>query len=183
MKKLSFFDWRGVLAGAVLGVLAASAVWFCLGRRSPRVTNFSSRPQGRFPGLAVHESDFLIPLNRLILTPFVSAAPPDESGDRGRNRPATVLVFGIREGECIKYFLVSGIQGTANLEVKYLGADITVTAAGVAGNGYHMIEYAVPHDARKHRSAVPLCLILGSPPEAKNDISQPLMLTPAENAE
>ena len=179
MKKLSFFNWRGVFAGAVLGVLAASAVWY----PATRVTNFSSRAQGRFPGLAVDEGDFLIPLNRLILTAFVSAAPPDEHGDRGRNRPATVLVFGIREGESIKYFLVSGIQGTANLDVKYLGADITVTAAGVAGNGYYMIEYSAECDDRKHRSAVPLCLIVGSPPAAENDISQPLMLAPAENAE
>ena len=170
---MGMMKWRLVLAGAALGALAASAVWY----RATRRTNFSSRPQGSFPGLAVYEGDFLIPLNRLILTSFVSADPPDDGGDRGRNRPATALVFGIREGEIIKYFLVSGIQGTTNLGAKYLGTDIAVEAVGVAGSGYCTVEYTTPRDGLKHRSCVPRAYIVGSAPEFADDISQPLELT------
>ena len=166
--------WRSVFVGAFLGALAASAVWYGATRR----TNFSSRPQGRFPGLEIHEEDFLIPLNRLVLTSFVAAAPPDENGDWGRNRSATVLVFGIREGESTKYFLVSGIQGTTSLGAQYLGTDITLESAGPAGNGYYMVEYSAERDDRKHRSVTPRCLVVGSPPETRNDISQPLELAP-----
>ena len=134
--------------------------------------NFPPRRQGCFPGSEIHDGAFLIPLNRLILTPFVSVAPPDENGDWGRNRPATALIFGIREGEHIKYFLASGIQGTTNLGVKYLGTDITIESVHVVGNGYYMVEYFSPHDGLKHQSFVPLSLIVGAPPEVKNDISQ-----------
>lgn len=176
---MKLVKWRAALVGAALGALAASAVWYHATRR----TNFSSRPQGRFPGLEIGKDDFLIPLNRLILTPFVSAAPPDENGDWGRNRPATVLVFGIRESGVTKYFLASGIPETPNLDVKYLGTDITLGSFTVAGSGYHMIEYTTERDGLKHRSVTPRCLVVGSPPETKNDISQPLILAPAENAE
>ena len=168
-------NWREMFVGAVLGALAASAAWYCATRRAPQAVGLSSQPQGSFPGLKISGDDFLIPLNRLVLTSFVSAAA-DDNGDWGRNRPATVLVFGIREGESTKYFLASGIQGTANLGVKYLGTDITVEAARVAGNGYYMIEYSTEGDDRKHRSSAPLCLIVGAEPETENDISQPLKL-------
>ena len=178
MRMSGFFRWvrkgRGAFVGAALGALAASAAWYCAALR----TNFSSQPQGSFPGLEIHENDFLIPLNRLILTPFVFADQPDENGDWGRNRPATVLVFGIREGESTKYFLASGIQETTNLAVSYLGENILLEAAGTAGNGHHVIEYSTARDGLKHRCVAPKCLIVGSAPEAVNDISQLLKLNP-----
>ena len=172
--------WRTALVGAVLGALAASAAWYFATPRAPQTIGLSSRPQGAFPELAIHERDFLIPLNRLVLTSFVFAESPDENGDWGRNRPATVLVFGIREGERTRYFLASGIQETLNIDVKYLGTDITLESAAVAGNGYCLIEYSTGHDGVKHQYAVPRCLIVGSPPETKNDISQSLKLTSEE---
>lgn len=172
--------WRAALVGAALGALATGTAWYFAPPQASQATGLSSRPQGAFPGLAIYGSDFLIPLNRLILTSVVSAEPPDENGDRGRNRPATVLVFGIREGERTRYFLASGIRETLNLDVKYLGTDIALESAAVAGNGYCLIEYSTGHDGVKHQCAAPQCLIVGSPPETKNDISQPLKLTSEE---
>ena len=175
MKSTSIFNWLAVLfVGAALGALAASAVWHRAARRSPQASGLSTQPQGSFPGLKISGNDFLIPLNRLVLTPFFSAYPDESSG---RNRPATVVVFGIREGECTKYFLVSGIQGTTNIGVKYLGADLSLESAAVTGNGYYTIEYSTWRDDLKHQSVAPLCLIVGAEPETKNDISQPLKLT------
>lgn len=172
----------------MLGALAASIVWggvFYWAKqheatpvKAPAKTaasaNYSSQPQGRFPGLKVYDFDFLIPLNRLILTPYVSVDPPD--GDYGKEgRPSSAFVFGIQEKRGTKWFLASGIQDTSAIELRYLGENIIIGGTTTKkGNGYYTVEYRFLEDDRKHESCVSHAYIYGEPPKMENDVSEGL---------
>lgn len=173
------------LISATLGALAASAVWCGIGLFAKQkndiaapapsaATVFSSRRQGRFPGLKLYDFDFLIPLNRLILTQDVSVDPP---GNYGEGRPSSAFVFGIQEKNASKWFLASGIQNDIRgFELRYLGENIIVTGTSTKeGNGYYTVEYLFLSDEVKHQSSVSHAAICGEPPAMKNDVSESLV--------
>ena len=176
------------LISAMLGALAASTVWggvFYWAKRheatpvkAPAKTaasaNYSSQPQGKFPGFKVYDFDFLIPLNRLILTQYVSVDPPD--GDYGKEgRPSSAFVFGIQEKRGTKWFLASGIQDTSAIELRYLGENIIIDGTTTKkGNGYYTVKYWFLKDKRKHESCVSHAYVYGEPPKMENDVSESL---------
>ncbi|MBO4631251.1 MAG: hypothetical protein J5858_04940 [Lentisphaeria bacterium] len=175
------------LISATLGALAASAVWCGIGlfakqkngiaATAPLVTKvLSSQRQGRFPGLKLYDFDFLIPLNRLILTQYVSVDPPD--GDYGKEgRPSSAFVFGIQEKNTSKWFLASGIQNDIRgFELRYLGENIIIDdTTSKKGNGYYTVKYQFLKSDRQHESCVSHASICGEPPKMENDVSESLV--------
>lgn len=136
----------------------------------------SARAQGRFPGLALRSNDFLIPLNRLLVTQHVYFDDPDEFYGSG-GHPMYALLFGISEGDKVHYFLTSGREEHEIGDLVYLGEDIEVDKIGPEGNGWWMATYKDRHGLTG-KGVVALQTILGEEPVRDFGIAQPILLDP-----
>ena len=170
-----------MFAGFFCGAAATGIVWLSAVSGSPAAPPpsasapviFSTEKQGIFPGLTLHGSDFLIPLNRLCLTQYVSADAPADSGRE--NKPFTVMAFQIQEQEHSHWFLLSGAQGETVSDFRYLGRDVVPVSFAPATNGYRVFSYRRNGDSRILRCPVAHSFLLGEEPAADKGCFEPLL--------
>ncbi|MBO4545270.1 MAG: hypothetical protein J5773_05765 [Verrucomicrobia bacterium] len=100
---------------------------------------FSSVAQGNFPGLKLYNTDFLVPLNRVILTKYVYFDDPEENyGTAGA--PGFSFMFAVSEKGKDHYFLTSALQGNLVNELVYLGENIDIKEVKDK-DGWHVFTY------------------------------------------
>ncbi len=100
---------------------------------------FSSQPQGRYPGIKLYNTDFLVPLNRMTLTKYVYFDDPDGFYGSG-NAPGFGFLFIIEEKGKRQYFLTSALQGKTVWDLVYLGENIDIEK-GESINGFYVVSY------------------------------------------
>ncbi len=117
---------------------------------------FSEMAQGTFPGLKLRDTDFLVPLNRLVFTGY--AEIDDPKGDYGTaGIPGNVMVFGIAEEGNIHSFMVWGTQERTveeHGELKYLGKNIVVEKAGRGEDGAYQVHYKDGETRKQNRCSM-----------------------------
>ena len=86
---------------------------------------YSAQSDESFPGLKLYDTDFLIPLNRMVITGYSTIDDPKADYGSG-NAPVNVIMFGIREKDETHYFLTSALQNEVFCELFYLGKNISV---------------------------------------------------------
>ena len=147
------------------------------GKMKKAVTDvYSAMPDKNFPGLKLLSTDFLVPLNRLLVTEHVLIDDPNESYGSG-GAPMYAFLFGIHEGDSIHYFLTSGIQNRQIGDLVYLGKDIDLEKIEPAGNGYWMATYK-DRDQKVGQGFVAASALLGSEPVDDTGIAQSIVLDP-----
>ena len=137
---------------------------------------YSALPDKNFPGLKLRTTDFLIPLNRLLVTEHVHVDDPNEFYGSG-GHPMYAFLFGIHEGNSVQYFMVSGLQGQKICDLVYLGKDICIEKVEKAGNGYWMATYK-DQNGKIGRGFVSISAICGEDPVKDIGIAQPIHLDP-----
>ena len=100
---------------------------------------FSSVAQGNFPGLKLYNTDFLVPLNRVILTKYVYFDDPEEDY-RTAGAPEFSFMFAVSEKGKDHYFLTSSFQGNLVNELVYLGENIDIKKVEDE-DGWHIFTY------------------------------------------
>ncbi len=112
-------------------------------RSSEGAVFFSEMPQGTFPGLKLRETDFLVPLNRLMFTGYAEIDDPkDDYGTAGL--PGNVMVFRIAEDGDVHSFVLFGVQERTageSGELKYLGKNIVIEKAECGDDGAFQVIY------------------------------------------
>ena len=173
---------KKILTGFIIGTALASACWYFTTKTSAkgmdgkkeRSPGFSETPQGNYPGLKFRDTDFLIPINRLMFTEYVHVDTSED--DMGSwNKPMTALVFNIFDGETTHTFMASGEQNKTISELKYLGRNISIKKVNYAGNGYYMTTYK-DVNGKIGYGYVSSSYITGSEPDKTPVIAQDLVI-------
>ncbi len=138
---------------------------------------FSELRQGEFLGLELRDSDFLIPLNRLIFTGHVVVDDPKaDYGTAGG--PTNLMLFKVAENGDEHSFIVWGAQEKAvdvSGELKYLGKNIDIQKVGDGADGSYEILYKSEGSEEINRCGM-MASEVGALPDPDVGIVQPLVM-------
>ena len=135
---------------------------------------YSAKPDKKFSGLKLYNTDFLIPWNRTEITGY--AVFDDPKADYGSgNAPMSAFMFRIEEKGKYHYFMTAGRQWGKFSELVYLGENINIEKVEPAGNGYLMATYK-DSKGRIGRGFVSISYITGSEPTEDTGVAQKIQL-------
>jgi hypothetical protein len=132
---------------------------------------FSSQPQGRYPGIKLYNTDFLVPLNRITLTRYAFFDDPDGFYGSG-GAPCMGGMFIIEEKGKRQYFMTSAQQEQTVWDVVYLGEDIDIEKAEMDA-GFYVIDYK-NRNGQKGNACVAAGRITGEYPVEDPGVAQKL---------
>lgn len=133
---------------------------------------FSSQPQGRYPGIKLYNTDFLVPLNRMTLTRYAFFDDPDGFYGSG-GAPCVGFLFIIEEKRKHQYFLTSAMQGKTVWDLVYLGEDINIEKTEI-DKGFYVIHYK-NRNGQKGDAYVAASRIVGNEPVEDPGVAQNLV--------